>query len=57
MVVYFPVVLMRRMMKRQMQFMIPLIEEWMIEEKKGGKLSHSLGALRVHVQILNTCSV
>ena len=31
-------VLMRKMMKRQMPFMIPLIEEWMIEEKREGMM-------------------
>ena len=33
-----PVVHMRKMMKKQMPFMIPLIGEWMTEEKKEGEL-------------------
>ena len=36
--IYSPVVHMKRMMKRQMRFMIPLTKEWMIEEKKEGVL-------------------
>lgn len=34
--VYSLLVLMRKMMKKQMPFMIPLIGEWMIEEKREG---------------------
>lgn len=34
-------VLMRKMMKKQMPFMIPLIEEWMIEEKREGMMFYS----------------
>ena len=34
--VYSLVVLMRKMTKKQILFMIPLIAEWMIEEKKEG---------------------
>ena len=36
-VVYSLVVPMRKMMKKQMLFMIQLIGEWMIEEKREGK--------------------
>lgn len=35
-VVYSHLVLMRKMMRKQMRFMIPLIAEWMIGEKKEG---------------------
>lgn len=34
-------VLMRKMMKKQMPFMIPLIEEWMIEEKREGMMFYT----------------
>ena len=34
-------VLMKKMMKKQMPFMIPLIEEWMIEEKREGLMFHT----------------
>ena len=34
-------VLMRKMMKKQMPFMIPLIEEWMIEEKREGMMLYT----------------
>ena len=34
-------VLMKKMMKKQMPFMIPLIEEWMIEEKREGMMFHA----------------
>ena len=36
--VYSPVVLMKKMMRRQMLYMIRLIGEWMIEEKREGYL-------------------
>ena len=49
--VCFPVVLMRRMMKRRMQYMILSTDEWMTEEKKEGVIDMYLIYIIIYVVV------
>ena len=48
-------VLMKKMTKKQMPFMIPLIEEWMIEEKREGMMFYTEN--NYFVQFINCVGV
>ena len=49
--VCFPVVLMRRMTKRQMLYMILSTDEWMTEEKKEGVIDMYLIYIIIYVVV------
>lgn len=45
-------VLMKKMMRKQMPFMIPLIEEWMIGEKREGNYKANKKSIKFKLKIL-----